>query len=204
MKNKKFKMIAFILCLLLFRSFSSVSAGPLAPDRSQQVLDLLAVECQNISDYSLMAQNGDTSRYNTVKEHISITISNISILMNGYDNSAISKLWNMYNQFMPDANSARNAADTCGSLRGELYRKISNDPDLNKRGMTISNYEDCVNAGYHVSGNTCFIGGNSVYDPKGNLIGFYYADCYDHAGYHMGSCWDCFYGADNEGCIEKP
>lgn len=199
---KKNIWFAFILSLLLFCTFASVSAGPLAPDRSQQVLDLLAVECQNISDYSVMAQYGDTSRYDSVKEHISITISNISLLMNGYDNSAVNSLWNMYNQFAPDADSARRAAETCSTLRGEIYRKISNDPDLNRRAA-ISNYRECVEAGYHVSGSTCFIGGNSVYDSKGYLIGYYYADCYDNAGYHMGSCWDCFYGADNEGCIEK-
>lgn len=204
MKKNNYKLIAFILGLLLFCSFSSVSAGPLAPDRSQQVLDLLAVECQNISDYSAMAQYGDTSRYNTVKEHISITISNITVLMNGYDNAMVNSLWNMYNEFGPDANSAKKTSETCSSLRGEIYRKISNDPNLKKNSGTISSFRDCVEAGYHVSGSTCFIGGNSVYDQKGYLIGYYYADCYDDAGYHMGSCWDCFYGADNEGCIEKP
>ena len=84
------------------------------------------------------------------------------------------------------------------------FLEISNDPELNLQGVQITNFNDCMNAGYHVNGDTCFIGGNSVFDGKGNLIGYYYADCFDYAGYHSGSCWDCFYGADNEGCIEKP
>ena len=204
MNINKFGTVSIILLILLCWSFISVSAGPLAPDRSQQVLDLLAVECQNISDYSLMAQYGDTSRFYIVKDHIAVTISNITILMNGYDNSAINSLWGMYNQFQPDASSAQRTAETCSNLRGEIYRKISHDSELNLQGVQITNFNDCMNAGYHVNGDTCFIGGNSVFDGKGNLIGYYYADCFDYAGYHSGSCWDCFYGADNEGCIEKP
>lgn len=180
----------------------AVSAGSLAPDRSQQVLDLLAVECQNINDYFNMAQYGDTSRYQSVKDHIAVMINNISLLMNGYDNDSINQLWNMYNQFMPDAQSAGNAMNICMTVRGNIYRKISNDESMNQN-YPLSSFDDCVRAGYHVNGGTCFIGGSSVFDSNGNLIGFYYSDCFDSNGFHMGSCWDCFYGANNEGCIEK-
>ena len=203
MKNKKIAII-FIMLIFLAYSFLPVSASSLAPDRTQQVLDLLAVECQNISDYILMAMNGDTSRYYSVKEHIAVTINNLTLLMNGYDNNSINNLWNMYNQFGPDANSAQAAAQTCSVVRGDIYRKISSDESLNRGNQPLSSFDDCVKAGYHVSGNTCFIGGNSVFDQQGNIIGFYYADCFDNMGFHMGSCWDCYYGADNSGCIPKP
>lgn len=197
--TETFLVILTILCASL-----PASAGTLPPDRTQQVLDLLAVECQNINDYSIMAQYGDTSRYNNVRDHIAITINNISLLMNGYDNSSINALWNMYNQFSPDSQSAQRAAETCSSVRSEIYRKISNDKNLNRHNGNISSFNDCADAGYRVNGGTCFIGGTSVFDDDGNLIGFYYSDCYDSQGFHPGSCWDCYYGADNDGCREKP
>ena len=203
MKNTKIAIILIMLIFLVY-SFLPVNASSLAPDRTQQVLDLLAVECQNINDYMLMTMNGDTSRYYSVKEHIAVTINNLTLLMNGYDNNSINNLWNMYNQFGPDANSAQTAAQTCSMVRGDIYRKISMDDSLNRGNQPLSSFDDCVRAGYHVSGNTCFIGGNSVYDQQGNIIGFYYADCFDNGGFHMGSCWDCYYGADNSGCIPKP
>ena len=168
------------------------------------MLDLLAVECQNINDYSLMAQYGDTSHFDYVKKHIAVTINNVALLMNGYDNGAINDLWNMYSQFNSDPQSARQTAERCSVVRGELYRKINEDENLNRYYESMNSYDDCVKAGYHVNGGTCFIGGTSVFDSEGNLIGFYYSDCYDNQGFHPGSCWDCFYGADNEGCIKKP
>lgn len=204
MNKNTSKIVFLILVIVLSWSILPASANTLAPDRSQQVLDLLALECQNINDYYDMAGNGDMSRYEDVREHIGITINNISLLMNGYDDSSVNKLWNMYSQFGPDADSARRAAETCSSVRGEIHKKISKDPKMNPNNGMPSTFEECASAGYHVSGNTCFIGGSSVFDSRGNLIGYYYANCYDNQGFHMGSCWDCYYGADNEGCIEKP
>ena len=201
--KKKITIEAFLVILILCCTFLSSAAGPLPPDRTQQVLDLLAVECQNINDYSVMAQYGDTSRYNSVKDHVAVMINNISLLMNGYDNASINTLWNMYNQFGPDSQSAQWAAETCSAVRMELYRKISDDENY-KRNEPISSFSDCAEAGYRVNGGTCFIGGTSVFDENGNLIGFYYSDCYDSQGFHPGSCWDCYYGADNDGCIAKP
>ncbi|MBQ4511353.1 MAG: hypothetical protein II969_00055 [Anaerolineaceae bacterium] len=202
--KKKIIIETFLVILILSCACLSVSAGTLPPDRTQQVLDLLAVECQNINDYSIMAQYGDTSRYNAVRDHIAVTINNVSLLMNGFDNSSINTLWNMYNQFGPDTQSAQWAAETCSSVRMEIYRKISNDENLNRYNGTISTFDECAEAGYRVNGGTCFIGGTSVFDENGNLIGFYYSDCYDSQGFHPGSCWDCYYGADNDGCIAKP
>lgn len=201
--NKIIKKLAlsFLVIICLFRH---VSAETLAPDRSIQVLDLLAIECQKINDFSFMAQNGDLSQFESIKKHINVTINNITILMNGYDNDSINRLWNMYHQFSQNADSARMTAEYCSSIRGDIYRKISNDEKMNRQNDILNSYEDCERAGYHVNGGTCFIGGNSVFDSEGNLIGFYYSDCFDAQGFHPGSCWDCFYGADNEGCIEKP
>lgn len=183
--------------------YSSVSAETLAPDRSSQVLDLLALECQKMTDFAYMAQNGDTSGFDYIKKHVAVAINNISLLMNGYDNDSINNLWNMYNELQANADSAQTAAMHCSEIRGNIYRKISNDENINRHNE-LNNFEDCEQAGYHVNGGTCFIGGNAVFDNNGNLIGFYYSDCFDNQGFHPGSCWDCFYGADNEGCIEKP
>ena len=46
------------------------------------------------------------STFKTKINFIGITINNISLLMNGYDDSSVNKLWNMYSQFGPDADSA--------------------------------------------------------------------------------------------------
>lgn len=201
--KEKIVIISILIILIIGCSSLTAHAGALPPDRTQQVLDLLAVECQNINDYVLMAQYGDTSRFNAVKDHIVVMINNISLLMNGYDDNAINELWNMYGQFSPDPQSAQRTAEKCSSVRGDIYRKIVNDETYNYNG-TISSFDDCANAGYRVNGGTCFIGGTSVFDEDGNLIGFYYSDCYDSQGFHPGSCWDCYYGADNDGCIRKP
>lgn len=200
---KKYYFIFLLTILLISVSTAGIIADSLAPDRSQQVLDLLAVECQKINDYFYMAQSGDTSQYSSVRDHISVTINNVTILLNGYDNSSINSLWSMYSSFQPDAQSAQSTAQTCSNIRGELYRKISNDPMLNQNRQ-LNSFEDCQAAGYHVNGGTCFIGGTSVFDENGYLIGFYYSDCFDREGFHRGSCWDCFYGADQQGCIRKP
>ena len=201
---KKLRKIALLFFLFFGSVYGPVFAGTIPPDKTQQVLDLLAVECQNISDYSLMAEYGDISRFYAVKDHIVITINNLSLLMNGYDAGVINELWNMYNQFTPDVQSARQTAERCSTLRGEIYRKFSNDENLNRKNETLLSFDDCARAGYRVNGGTCFIGGSSVFDDDGNLIGFYYSDCFDNQGFHSGSCWDCYYGADNDGCIEKP
>ena len=197
-------MLILLILISVYCVFGPVMAENLAPDRSQQVLDLLAVECQNISDYASMSSYGDTSGFGAVKEHLDVTISNISILLNGYDDRSLSALRNLGAGLSPDAGSAMEAVQTCTNIRSEIYRKITSDPELNRDDHNITNFDECARAGYHVSGNTCFIGGSPVFDQKGNLIGYYYADCYDDQGYHMGSCWDCFYGADNEGCVKKP
>jgi hypothetical protein len=202
--NKNILLFTFISIMIVGMMSISAAAESLPPDRSLQVLDLLALECQKISDYSFMAQYGDTSQFDVVKRHIAVTINNVSLLMNGYDDDTINHLWDMYNQFNIDPSSAQQTADYCSSIRGEIYRKISNDERMNQQNITLNNYDDCERAGYHVNGGTCFIGGSAVFDEEGNLIGFYYSDCFDSQGFHPGSCWDCFYGADNEGCMKKP
>ena len=202
--KKNILLFTFISIMIVGMMSISAAAESLPPDRSLQVLDLLALECQKISDYSFMAQYGDTSQYDAVKRHIAVTINNVSLLMNGYDDDTINQLWDMYNQFNIDPSSAQQTADYCSSIRGEIYRKISNDERMNQQNITLNNYDDCERAGYHVNGGTCFIGGSAVFDEEGNLIGFYYSDCFDSQGFHPGSCWDCFYGADNEGCMKKP
>ena len=197
--NKKF--ISFIITgLILMMSIASVSAQSIAPDRAQQILDLIAVECQNINDYSVTASYGDTSRYETVKAHVEVTINNVATLLNGAAADSLSALWDMYYSFGEDADSAANAAAVCSQIRSDIYR-IANE---NSAPAAVSSYDDCIAAGYHVDNGTCFIGGNQVFDSQGNLIGYYYSDCYDSDGFHPQSCWECFYGASNDGCNEMP
>ena len=197
--NKKLSIL-IITGLILMISAACVSAQSIAPDRAQQILDLIAVECQNINDYSVDASYGDTSRYETVKAHVQVTINNVATLLNGAAADSLTALWNMYYAFGEDSASAATAAATCSQIRSDIYR-IANETGTPK---TISSYDDCVAAGYHVDNGTCFIGGNQVFDSQGNLIGYYYSDCYDSDGFHPQSCWDCFYGASNDGCNERP
>ena len=195
------KLVSFIItCLILMITAAGVSAQSIAPDRAQQILDLIAVECQNINDYSVTASYGDTSRYETVKSHVKVTINNVETLLNGAAADSLASLWNMYYSFNSDADSASNAAAVCSQIRSDIYRIASE----NSTPGTVSSYDECVSAGYHVDSGTCFIGGTQVFDNEGNLIGYYYSDCYDSDGFHPQSCWDCFYGASNDGCNERP
>ena len=199
MLNKK--LVSFIITvLILMMSAACVSAQSIAPDRAQQILDLIAVECQNINDYSVSASYGDTSHYETVKAHVQVTINNVATLLDGAAADSLAALWNMYYSFGEDADSAASAAAVCSQIRSDIYR-IANE---NSAPKTVSSYDDCVAAGYHVDNGTCFIGGNQVFDNQGNLIGYYYSDCYDSDGFHPQSCWECFYGASNDGCNEMP
>ena len=68
--NKKIINSIFLSFLIIVCLYGSVSAETLAPDRSAQVLDLLALECQKITDFSFMAQNGDLSQYENIKRHV--------------------------------------------------------------------------------------------------------------------------------------
>ena len=61
--NKKIRISIILSFLIVFCMYGSSSAETLAPDRSAQVLDLLALECQKITDFSFMAQNGDLSQF---------------------------------------------------------------------------------------------------------------------------------------------
>lgn len=197
--NKKLTIIAVTIFMIMMTAVAA-AAQSIAPDRAQQILDLIAVECQNINDYSITASGGDTSRYETVKAHVEVTINNVATLLNGAAADSLTALWNMYYAFDEDADSAANAAAVCSQIRSDIYR-IANE---NSAPATISSYDDCVAAGYHVDNGTCFIGGAQVFDNQGNLIGYYYSDCYDSDGFHPQSCWECFYGASNDGCNEMP
>ena len=199
MLNKKLSIL-IITGLILMMTAAGAAAQSIAPDRAQQILDLIAVECQNINDYSVTASYGDTSRYDAVKSHVEVTINNVATLLNGAAADSLASLWNMYYSFGEDADSAANAAAVCSQIRSDIYR-IANE---NSAPKTVSSYDDCVAAGYHVDGGTCFIGGTQVFDNQGNLIGYYYSDCYDSDGFHPQSCWECFYGASNDGCNEMP
>ncbi len=199
MWNKKISIFIFSMIIVMMTA-GIASADGIAPDRAQQALDLIAVECQNINDYSTMAEYGDTSRYETTKEHVAVTINNMSMLLDGGASDSVQSLWNMYYAFGSDADSARNAATVCSQIRSDIYR-IANE---NYPSTSVNSYDECVSAGYHVEGGTCFIGGTQVFDNRGNLIGYYYSDCYDSTGFHPQSCWDCFYGANNDGCNERP
>ena len=138
--KKNILLFTFISIMIVGMMSISAAAESLPPDRSLQVLDLLALECQKISDYSFMAQYGDTSQFDVVKRHIAVTINNVSLLMNGYDDDTINHLWDMYNQFNIDPSSAQQTADYCSSIRGEIYRKISNDERMNQQNITPASH----------------------------------------------------------------
>lgn len=198
---KKTFRILFLTAVLLTVMVTGALAQNVAPDTMKQVLDIMAVQCQNLNDVYYSAMNGDFSRFDYTKQQFSISISNVNLLLNGNDNGAVRKLQGAYNSLQPNAGSIKNSADICSQVRNDLYQRSLNS---SSGSQGVRSYEDCVAAGYRVSGGTCFIGGTPVYDYAGNLIGYYYSDCYDSYGYHQGTCWDCYYGADSQGCRAKP
>ncbi len=202
MKKYRMYFTEFLFILILAMGFTA-PADAAAPDKAQQALDTMAVQCQNLNDFYYSALNGDFSLFSSEQQRFYVAVNNIDILLSGYDNRAIQTLWNAYAQFSPNPDSVKYAADICSQVRADLYQRIMTDSELSS-GKSVSSFDDCVRAGYSVSGDACFIGGTPVYDEYRNLIGYYYCDCFDQAGFHQGTCWDCYYGADANGCIAKP
>lgn len=203
-KNVKSCILILATLVLMMGFILPVQAVPLAPDKAQRVLDLMSVECQSLYDYSSLAATGNYASYNSVKDRFSTAINNVSVLLNGFASDSVQTLWNAWNGFQQDSASAQYAAGICQQVRSDLYARMSQENGVLNPPVGIITYDQCVAAGYYVNGGTCFIGGTMAYDTAGNIIGVYYTDCFDANGYHQGTCWDCMYGANQEGCNPKP
>lgn len=208
MKKTSEKSISLYLFfgMLLFFTFIAqpVSAVPVPPDRAQNILDTMAVECQSLFDYAGQANSGNSSAYESTRQKFATMINNVALLLNGYSPQTVQNLWNVYQSFSPDGASATNTANGCQQIRGSLYQEMTQADGVLNPAQSITSYDDCAKAGYTVRNGTCFIGGTYVYDTRGNVIGLYYSDCYDSTGFYQGTCWDCYYGASIDGCNPKP
>ncbi len=206
MRNNKIINIVFwgLFLTLMFPANSAQAGAPIPPDRAQTILNDMSLECQRLNDYAYQASQGNYSNFNTTKDQISIVANNISLYLGGFDTNSTNQFLDLYNNFQEDASSAQNAAASCQSIRDNAYRNMASNDGILNPPQNISSFDECQAAGYFVSAGSCFIGGNTVYDSKGNIIGVYNVDCFDASGYHQGQCWYCEYGSDENGCLIRP
>jgi len=174
------------------------------PDRAQQVLNLLAIECQNLFDFANRAASGDMSTFISVQREFSVSIENFTYLIGEFHQELIGTFWDIYNNFSPDVASANETASRCQQMRQTVYQYMSEIDGILNPPQSIASFNECVAAGYYVDDGTCFIGGNLVFDGNGYIVGLYNADCFDEQSFYQGSCWYCEYGNNMNGCNDKP
>lgn len=203
-RNKLFIFLVLFFTVFFYPVHSVAAQSQLPPDQTQTALNLLAIECQNLSDYALRAGQGDFASYDAAKLQFSVAIDNIDLIIGGFVPEMIATLWNQYYEFNSDAASANTAAMKCQETRQMIYQQLAAVDGILNPPQTVTNFEECVAAGYFVDEGTCFIGGNQVYDKAGYITGLYNADCFDAQSYYAGSCWYCAYGNTADGCNPKP
>lgn len=197
-------LLLFCLFVLLVPNVAASAQSPIPPDRAQQVLNLLAIESQNLYDFANRIASGDGSAFESVQKRFSVSIENFSYLMGDFHPELIGAFWEIYNNFLPDAGSANETALRCQQLRQTVYQYMSAVDGILNPPQSISTYTECIEAGYYAADGTCFIGGNLVYDGNGYITGLYNADCFDAQSFYQGSCWYCEYGNNMNGCNDRP
>ncbi len=205
MKNRnRFYYFGLFLIFLLYPVSSVASQAQLPPDQVQTALNLLTIECQNLSDYAVRAAQGDFSGYETTKRQFSVTIDNIGSIFGNFTPDMVNVLWDQYNNFNPDAASASETATKCQEVRQIIYQQLAEVDGILNPPQSVTNFEECVAAGYFVDEGTCFIGGYPVYDEAGYFTGLYNANCFDTQDSYQGTCWYCAYGNTADGCNPRP
>jgi|GEM_PF-1655571 hypothetical protein len=203
--RKSLGILALIMVILIvqFQAAATQGASPAAPDMAQTALNLMAVECQKLNDFAIQASQNNLNGFESVQTQFNVSISNFDYLIGGFIPELIAEFKTVANNLNPTVESVQAAAAACQSLRTRTYEKMLQYPDIFNSNAPITDFNSCTEAGYFVSGDTCFIGGNFVFDQKGFLIGLYDADCYEGGIFYQGSCWYCEYGNNENGCKES-
>ena len=176
---------------------------PVAPDRAQTALNLMAVECQNLNDFAIQAGQGNFNGYDAARSQFETAIGNIDYLIGPFIPDLILEFNNVYQNLTPDSASIQETAGLCQNFRTLTYEKMLQYDGILNPDKDITSFDECVQAGYFVSGDTCFMDGDFVSDKNGSLIGLYNANCFESNDFYQGSCWYCDYGNNENGCKDS-
>ena len=197
-----------IICAVLFFAgtvnASSDDIPPIAPDRAQLALNLMAIHCQSLSDLGYGLANGQTVDFAAKQQDFSVEIANINYLTGSFASDLTSLFYGSVNAMQPTSESVSMAANTCQSLRYQIYQRMSNTAGVLQITTPIADYDSCINSGFFVSDDTCFMNGNVVFDTNGYIIGLYNADCFTTSEVYHGTCWYCEYGNTQSECNDYP
>jgi len=195
-------LIGMAICSFIY-PVSAEDRPPVAPDMAQYALNLMAVECQNLSDFAGQAAQNNFGNFDSVKSQFEVAISNFNYLIGPFIPEFIQEFNSAYQNFEPSVSSAQQAAQICQNIRTNTYQKMAQYNGILNPPQDIDTFEKCEQAGYFISGDTCFIGGEYILDKKGYLIGIYNASCFVGDTFYGGTCWYCVYGNDENGCLER-
>ncbi|HOP02788.1 MAG TPA: hypothetical protein PKX58_11365, partial [Flexilinea sp.] len=70
-------LIGMAICSFIY-PVSAEDRPPVAPDMAQYALNLMAVECQNLSDFASQAAQNNFGNFDSVKSQFEVAISNFN------------------------------------------------------------------------------------------------------------------------------
>lgn len=197
----------FIFLILTLISFQAVQAQEpepmLPPDLTLTAMDLLAIECQNVSDFGYALSTGVFADLTAAQQDYQKTLDNLTFLLGAAGKPYINRMASMIPLFSTLPNEISQVHQECSAVRRDLQNDLREQTQNFDPRADVVDYTSCAAAGHFVSNGVCFIGGNVETDYDGFVIGLYNADCYDEWLYYPGSCWYCIYGNDEEGCVSK-
>ena len=129
-------------------------------------LNLMAVECQNLSDFAGQAAQNNFGNFDSVKSQFEVAISNFNYLIGPFIPEFIQEFNSAYQNFEPSVSSAQQTAQICQNIRTNTYQKMTQYNGILNPPQDIDTFEKCEQAGYFISGDTCFIGGEYILDKK--------------------------------------
>lgn len=205
--KKRIIYLAIVCAFLMFAgpvNASSDEIPPIAPDRAQLALNLMAINCQNLNDLAYSITDGQSADFEAKKQIMAVTQVNINYLMGNFAGDLVSQYNGVFSSLQPTSESALAAANNCQNLRYQIYQRMANTPEVLQLANPVTDYESCVNGGFFTSDNTCFMNGNVVFDARGYIVGLYNADCFTSTDAYYGTCWYCEYGNTQSECNDYP
>lgn len=202
--KKKPILIFLILVLVSVHVVQAQEPAPLLPpDLTLISVDLLAIECQNVSDFGYGLSAGVPMDLTAAQQDYQKTLENLTFLLGAAGKPFIERMEAMIPLFSTLPNEIDLVQQECSAVRRDLQSDLRQQTQNLDPRLNVVDYASCAAAGYFVSNGVCFVGGNVETDTDGFVIGLYNADCYDEWLYYPGSCWYCIYGNDEEGCVSK-
>lgn len=197
----------FIILVLALISVHAVHAQEpeplLPPDLTLTAIDLLAIECQNVSDFGYALSVGAFADLTAAQQDYQRTLENLTFLLGAAGKPYIDRMASMIPFFSSLPNDIALVQQECSAVRRDLQNGLRQQTENFDSRAQVTDYASCAAAGYFVSNDVCFVNGNVESDDDGFVVGRYNADCYDAWQYYPGSCWYCIYGNDEEGCVSR-